>query len=105
MMAMDNVNRRRNLGFFFDHATARVPDKVAIIDLFGGRERCSTYRQLDARMDAVAWSKKKPRLRRRFTLSMAIITSARQSQPQRSSPVNVSLGSSSHACQARARAL
>jgi long-chain acyl-CoA synthetase len=54
MMAMDNVNRRRNLGFFFDHATARVPDKVAIIDLFGGRERCSTYRQLDARMDAVA---------------------------------------------------
>src|SRR5262245_2767153 len=53
-MAMDNVNRRRNLGFFFDHATARVPDKVAIIDLFGGRERCSTYWQLDARMDAVA---------------------------------------------------
>src|SRR5262245_62387684 len=54
MMAMDNVNRRRNLGFFFDHATARVPEKVAIIDLFGDRERCSTYRQLDARMDAVA---------------------------------------------------
>jgi long-chain acyl-CoA synthetase len=54
MMAMDNVNRRRNLGFFFDRATARVPDKVAIIDLFGGRERSSTYQQLDARMDAVA---------------------------------------------------
>src|SRR5262245_41104482 len=54
MMAMDTANRRRNLGFFFDHATARVPDKVAIIDLFGDRERCSTYRQLDARMDAVA---------------------------------------------------
>src|SRR5215510_8834207 len=54
MMAMDNVNRRRNLGFFFDDATARVPGKVAIIDLFGGRERSSTYRQLDARMDAVA---------------------------------------------------
>ena len=52
MMAMDNVNRRRNLGFFFDHAIARVPDKVAIIDLFGGRERSSTYRHLDARMDA-----------------------------------------------------
>ena len=33
---MDNPNRRRNLGFFFDQATARVPDKVAIIDLFGG---------------------------------------------------------------------
>jgi long-chain acyl-CoA synthetase len=54
MMAMDNTDRRRNLGFFFDQATARVPDKVAIIDLFGGRERCSTYRQLDARMNAVA---------------------------------------------------
>src|SRR4029450_13872412 len=52
---------------------------------------------------AAAWSKKNPRLRRRFTLSMAIITSARQSRPQRSSPVNVSLGSSSRACQARAR--
>ena len=46
---MDSVNRRRNLGFFFDAATARVPDKVAIIDLWGGRERLSTYRQLDAR--------------------------------------------------------
>jgi acyl-CoA synthetase (AMP-forming)/AMP-acid ligase II len=51
---MDNTNRGRNLGFFFDQATARVPDKVAIIDLFGGRERRSTYRQLDARMDSVA---------------------------------------------------
>ena len=34
---MDNLNRRRNLGFFFDQAIARVPDKVAIIDLFGGQ--------------------------------------------------------------------
>ena len=51
---MDNPNRRRNLGFFFDQAIARVPDKVAIIDLFGGRERCTTYRQLDERMDSVA---------------------------------------------------
>jgi len=51
---MDNPNRGRNLGFFFDQATARVPDKVAIIDLFGGRERCTTYRQLDERMDQVA---------------------------------------------------
>jgi len=47
-------NRRRNLGFFFDAAVARLPDKVAIIDLFGGRERSSTYLQLDARMDQVA---------------------------------------------------
>src|SRR5262249_1856389 len=33
---------------------ARLPDKVAIIDLFGGRERCATYRQLDERMNGVA---------------------------------------------------
>jgi long-chain acyl-CoA synthetase len=50
----DAENRRRNLGFFFDGALARTPDKVAIIDLHGGRERHSTYRILDARMDAVA---------------------------------------------------
>ena len=47
-------NRRRNLGFFFDATVAQLPDKVAIIDLFGGRERCATYRQLDQRMNAVA---------------------------------------------------
>src|SRR6476660_10269038 len=51
---MDKLNRGRNLGFFFDQATARVPDKGAIIDRFGGRERCTTYRQLDERMDQVA---------------------------------------------------
>jgi len=49
-----NANRRRNLGFFFDDTVRRLPDKVAIIDLFGGRERTSTYRQLDQRMDGVA---------------------------------------------------
>src|SRR5262249_57181863 len=43
-----------NLGFFFDQSVARLPDKVAIIDLFGGRERCTTYRQLDERMNGVA---------------------------------------------------
>ena len=37
----DAENRRRNLGFFFDGALARTPDKVAIIDLHGGRERHS----------------------------------------------------------------
>ena len=47
-------NRRRNLGFFFDESVRRLPAKVAIIDLFGGRERQSTYRQLDQRMDTVA---------------------------------------------------
>jgi long-chain acyl-CoA synthetase len=51
---MVNDQRRRNLGHFFDDALARVPDKVAIIDLFGGRERWATYRALDRRMDAVA---------------------------------------------------
>jgi long-chain acyl-CoA synthetase len=50
----ESVNRRRNLGFFFDESVRRLPDKVAIVDLHGGRERSSTYRQLDARMDAVA---------------------------------------------------
>ena len=53
-MAKDGMNRRRNLGFFFDQSVARRPDKVAIIDLFGGRERCATYRQLDERMNGVA---------------------------------------------------
>src|SRR5256884_572088 len=53
-MTMDNVNRRRNLGFFFDQFVARLPDKVAIIDLFGGKERRATYRQLNARMNRVA---------------------------------------------------
>jgi len=48
------INRRRNLGFFFDDACARSPDKTAIIDLFDGRERSVTYRALDARMDRVA---------------------------------------------------
>src|SRR5206468_10678540 len=48
------ANRRRNLGFFFDETVRRLPDKVAIIDLFGGHERTSTYRQLDERMNRVA---------------------------------------------------
>src|SRR5262252_1640895 len=51
---MNDINRGRNLGFFLDQSVARVPDKVAIIDLFGGKERRATYRQLDARMNGVA---------------------------------------------------
>src|SRR6516165_5863972 len=51
---MQSKNRQRNLGFFFDHVTERRADKVAIVDLFGGRERTSTYRDLDTRMNAVA---------------------------------------------------
>jgi hypothetical protein len=38
-----DVNRRA-IGFFCDAACARTPDKVGIIDLFGGREREVTYR-------------------------------------------------------------
>src|SRR5712671_800995 len=51
---MNDINRGRNLGFFFDQSVARVPDEVAIIDLFGGKERRATYRQLDERMNGVA---------------------------------------------------
>jgi long-chain acyl-CoA synthetase len=47
-------NRRRNLGFFFGATAERLPDKIAIIDLFGGHERLSSYRQLDDRMNRVA---------------------------------------------------
>jgi len=52
--AMTGLNRSRNLGFFFDTSVREVPDKVAVIDLFGGRERQVTYRALHARMDRVA---------------------------------------------------
>jgi long-chain acyl-CoA synthetase len=51
---MTALNRSRNLGFFFDAAVGAAPDKVAIIDLHGGREREVTYGALDARMDRVA---------------------------------------------------
>jgi len=53
-MDQSSVNRSRNLGFFFDETVRRLPDKVAVIDLFGGKERTSTYKQLDQRMDRVA---------------------------------------------------
>ena len=54
MIQDTDTNRRRNLGYFFDATVRRLPDKVAIVDLFGGRERTSTYRQLDERMNRVA---------------------------------------------------
>jgi long-chain acyl-CoA synthetase len=50
----ETFNRRRNLGYFFDASVERYPDKTCIIDLFGGRERSVTYRQLDERMNKVA---------------------------------------------------
>jgi len=49
-----DTNRRNNLGYFFDDALERFPNKVCIIDLFGGQERNFTYTELNARMDRVA---------------------------------------------------
>ena len=48
------TNRKRNLGYFFHDTVRRLPDKVAVIDLWGGKERSSTYRQLEDRMERVA---------------------------------------------------
>src|SRR5262245_64814474 len=45
------TNRQRNLGFFFDAAREHSPDKVAVIDLFGGRVRVSTYAHLSGGID------------------------------------------------------
>ena len=46
--------RDTNLGYFFSRSVARFPDKVAVIDLYGGRERLITYAELDERADRVA---------------------------------------------------
>ena len=46
--------RETNLGYFFANSVARYPDRVAVIDLFGGVERLITYAQLDERADRVA---------------------------------------------------
>jgi long-chain acyl-CoA synthetase len=43
-----------NLGYFFRDSVRRFPDRVAIIDLHGGRERKVTYAQLDERADRAA---------------------------------------------------
>ncbi len=48
------TSRKSNLGYFFDASVARFPDKVAIIDLWGGRERTLTYAQFDERADRIA---------------------------------------------------
>jgi long-chain acyl-CoA synthetase len=50
----EDTDRQRNLGYFFDGALARVPDRVCVIDLFGGEERQFTYKRLNERMDQVA---------------------------------------------------
>src|SRR3989475_634791 len=46
---MDNMNRRRNLGFFFDQSVARVPNKVAIIDPSTHRDALAIARRLPLR--------------------------------------------------------
>jgi long-chain acyl-CoA synthetase len=46
--------RAANLGYFFAGSVARFPDRVAVIDLYGGVERFVTYAQLDERADRVA---------------------------------------------------
>ena len=48
------MTRETHLGYFFADSVRRYPDKVAIIDLHGGRERQVTYAQLDERSDRVA---------------------------------------------------
>ena len=47
-------HREANLGYFFANSVARFPDKVAVIDLYGGVERLITYAMLDERADRVA---------------------------------------------------
>ncbi|HEV8106093.1 MAG TPA: class I adenylate-forming enzyme family protein [Burkholderiales bacterium] len=48
------MSRQTNLGYFFASSVERLPQKVAIIDLYGGKERSITYAQLDERADRVA---------------------------------------------------
>ena len=48
------MSRRTNLGYFFAASVERFPQKVAIIDLYGGRERQITYARLDERADRIA---------------------------------------------------
>ncbi|MEO7403749.1 MAG: class I adenylate-forming enzyme family protein [Burkholderiales bacterium] len=46
--------RETNLSYFFANSVASYPDRVAVIDLYGGVERLITYAQLDERADRVA---------------------------------------------------
>jgi long-chain acyl-CoA synthetase len=45
---------RENLGYFFCETAASFPDRVALIDLWGGQERRLTYGRLDERANRVA---------------------------------------------------
>lgn len=53
-MNVQPTNQQKNLGYFFSRSARRVPDKVCIIDLYGGHERRITYRSLDDRANRVA---------------------------------------------------
>jgi long-chain acyl-CoA synthetase len=48
------MSRETNLGYFFEDSVRRFPDRVAIIDLYGGSERKVTYAQFDERCDRAA---------------------------------------------------
>ena len=48
---VDEARRRANLGWFFAGAAARAPQRVALIDHFGARERTLRYAELDAAME------------------------------------------------------
>ena len=53
-MTSSNVNRRRNLGFFFDAAVAGCPTRSRSSTCSAAASARATYRQLDERMDRVA---------------------------------------------------
>jgi len=49
-----SARRQTNLGYFSRQAAQDQPDRVALIDLFGDRERALTYAALEERLDRVA---------------------------------------------------
>ena len=50
----DGDPRAGNLGYWMGDWPERDPERTAIIDLFGGKERIATYGELDRRLDRVA---------------------------------------------------
>ena len=40
-----------NLGFYFSHTAYRVPERTAIVDLWGGQRRAIKYNELESRTD------------------------------------------------------
>lgn len=64
--------RQFNLGYWSYQATSSHPDKPALIDLFGDRERQTSYRELNTRLDRVAAMLAASGLRPGDRLAMAI---------------------------------